>query len=385
MAHNFSPGEKLEGYSYNPNRFNAVDSALVYILTLVAFTVVPYGVRLFSGIFRQVYLKDTFAYMIINIVISQAIILFVPLVWCKIRKCNPFEGGGYTARWDGVQFSMAMVLTMGVMMTFTYVHTKLGDDASLFVSANDPQLNQSTFSGVYAIVYIILSAVVPAIVEELLCRGVIMRGLEQFGSVFAVICSAVMFSFLHGSFSQMLLQFIGGVAIASAVILTKNYLIGCVMHFFNNAFAVVYGILSESGMTEIVVEYGGSARTAAYVAAVTDAACIVIGVICLFVGVIYFSNLAFVRMAEKKGWKKVRYPAEAKTHKYKMTADGEATVEEKVCYEAPELLPRKVEDHRLFLIGGFWRRLNKKASPAISLILIAAGIALAFLSVIGLF
>ena len=57
-----------------------------------------------------------------------------------------------------------------------------------------------------------------------------MRGLEQFGGLFAVICSSVMFALMHGNFNQLILQFIGGLAIGGVVYITKNYFLGVIMH-----------------------------------------------------------------------------------------------------------------------------------------------------------
>ena len=61
-----------------------------------------------------------------------------------------------------------------------------------------------------------------------------------------------MFSIFHGNLQQVVLQFIGGVAIGACVYITKNFTLGCVMHFFNNLFAILVAVnqalstLSES-------------------------------------------------------------------------------------------------------------------------------------------
>ena len=114
------PGKKR---SYNPNRFNASDSGMVYLIVLIVF----YGISLLFGkIFaeplRLLYRYDIYAYMIVNIGVSQSAVFLVALIYSRIRRVNPFCGGGYIAKFDGVQVLMSIILIMGIMMTFYHVH-----------------------------------------------------------------------------------------------------------------------------------------------------------------------------------------------------------------------------------------------------------------------
>ncbi len=351
---------------YNPNRFNAMDSGVCYILILVVFMILPYALKYFLGDFLlTVYKYDYFAYVIINVFISQASIFLVALVYGLFRRTKVFQGGGYKATWDGVQILMSVILIIGVMMLFYFTHLFFSKYVGLVKDVSlETEQNLSLFTPLFCIVYLLEIAIFPAIAEEMLFRGIIMRGLEQFGSLFAVVCSSVMFSLMHGNFSQIILQFIGGVAIGGVVMITKNYLLGCVMHFTNNLFSVFYTLM----VTELVDN-----PIYRKVIGVTGAFSILLGVVFTLIGAIYFISLLFEKEKNKALGKETTNKFEVKKKYAVKLGDTEY-----VCsyQHPPQLIARGEEDERLFFIRGKYRKLNKKANSTISIILICVGLAI---------
>ncbi len=352
---------------YNPNRFNAMDSGICYILVLVVFLVIPHALKYFLGDFLlRVYQYDYFAYAIINAFISQSAIFLIALVYGLIRRTKVFQGGGYKAKWDGVQVLMSVILIIGVMMLFYFTHLFFSKYVGLVKDTSlEVEQNLSLFAPLFCIVYLLEIAIFPAIAEEMLFRGIIMRGLEQFGSLFAVICSSAMFSLMHGNFSQMILQFIGGIAIGGVVMITKNYLLGCAMHFTNNLFSVFYTF-----MVTVLVDNPIYRK----VIGVTGAFSILLGVVFTLIGVIYFLSLLFEKEKNKALGKETTNKFEVKK-KYAVKIGETEYVSS--YQNQPQLVARGEEDDRLFFIRGKYRKLNKKANPTISLILICIGLATA--------
>ena len=358
--------------SYNPNRFNALDSGMVYIIVLVVFFGVSlvFG-KLFAEPLRSLYKYDTYAYMIVNIGVSQLAVFSVAFIYSCVRKANPFCGGGYIAKFDGVQVLMAIILIMGIMMTFYHTHLQFSSDAEIILGEGfSPDINLSPFSPMFALIYIAMVCIFPAIFEEMLFRGIIMRGLEQFGSVIAVVLSALMFALMHGNFSQLILQFIGGLAIGGVVMITKNYLLGSIMHAFNNFYSVIYGVLTQSFGDDLL---------SAYIRAVTDAALIAIGVACLVISLIYFGKmLVDKKKREWEGKPPVNKFDKVKFYEYKEN-------DERIFapyYEVAEMRLRGEEDGRTFSICGKERKLNKKAAYVPTFIVFGLSI---FIAVISMF
>lgn len=102
--------------------------------------------------------------------------------------------------------------------------------------------------------YVIASCVAPAVCEELLFRGTILSGLKEYGLKVAVIISAVIFTFMHGSAEQTVHQFIIGILVGYIFFKTGNLWIGIVVHFFNNFISVTqtYVASFQKAATETV-------------------------------------------------------------------------------------------------------------------------------------
>ena len=103
----------------------------------------------------------------------------------------------------------------------------------------------------WLILNIIMLAVVPAICEELIYRGVIFNGLRKFGSLGAIVISALIFALAHGSAMQFFYQFILGVVLAIAVLKSGSIITSMVIHFLNNTIVVVYNYIFNDNNTSI--------------------------------------------------------------------------------------------------------------------------------------
>jgi len=87
---------------------------------------------------------------------------------------------------------------------------------------------------------LIVLAIMPAIIEELVFRGGILNGLQsKLSPKTAILISALMFTLFHGALQQTIYQFILGIVFALMVYYSKNIIYPIIMHFFNNAIVIV--------------------------------------------------------------------------------------------------------------------------------------------------
>lgn len=89
------------------------------------------------------------------------------------------------------------------------------------------------------------TAVVPALIEEMALRGIIMQQLRRYGDLFAIICSALIFGLMHCNLMQIPFAVIAGIAIGYAVVVTESIWTGVIIHFLNNAFSVTVSLINE--------------------------------------------------------------------------------------------------------------------------------------------
>ena len=130
------------------------------------------------------------------------------------------------------------------------------------------------------VVYFLWLAVAPAILEELMFRGVIMQSLRRFGDTFALVCSSVLFSLAHHNLAQGPNAFFLGLIIGFFTLRTGSIKTAMLIHFVNNVLALtaefvsrdmalrqqemlslgifaLYAVLGVTGLIIIVVKHGG--------------------------------------------------------------------------------------------------------------------------------
>lgn len=96
------------------------------------------------------------------------------------------------------------------------------------------------------IISLISLAVLPAICEELLFRGVIVNALKDKGKIFAIVLSSIMFSIFHLSPSQLIYPVCFGLILATVYLRTNNIIFPILLHFINNALSISIQYFSSS-------------------------------------------------------------------------------------------------------------------------------------------
>lgn len=86
---------------------------------------------------------------------------------------------------------------------------------------------------------IAIIGILPAISEEVLFRGYILKNFEPLGAKNAIILSTILFSLMHIRFIRFPATFILGLIITFAVYKTNSLYTGIFMHFINNTFATI--------------------------------------------------------------------------------------------------------------------------------------------------
>lgn len=104
-----------------------------------------------------------------------------------------------------------------------------------------------SLDGALIVPAILVVAVLPAVFEEFLFRGVILNNARAgLGDVSTILTVGFCFALFHGSAEQTVYQFICGCAFAFVAVRSGSILPGVLMHFINNALII---ILFASGAT----------------------------------------------------------------------------------------------------------------------------------------
>lgn len=94
-------------------------------------------------------------------------------------------------------------------------------------------------SNVAQLIYmLIIIAVLPSLFEELLCRGIILRGYEGFGIKWGIAISSILFGMLHYSLTNFIFPLFLGLILAYVVYRTNSIFASIILHFTCNVFGV---------------------------------------------------------------------------------------------------------------------------------------------------
>lgn len=98
-------------------------------------------------------------------------------------------------------------------------------------------------------------AVFPAIVEELLYRGVLYRFLRGQGVQFAAITSSIIFGLIHLNFLQFLFASFMGIVCCYIYEATGKIRYSMLLHLLNNSVLVLFCILPVSDIANLIIQF----------------------------------------------------------------------------------------------------------------------------------
>ena len=101
-------------------------------------------------------------------------------------------------------------------------------------------------NGWWYLLNVVVIALLPAICEELIFRGIIFNGLRRnLKDGWAVVLSALLFALMHGSLEQFVYPFILGMILNVVVLRTGNLLSSIIVHFMNNFLVITIAFIQN--------------------------------------------------------------------------------------------------------------------------------------------
>lgn len=210
-------------------KFGLYEAALALILYIVFTNVFSF----FWGMVPREFRKAPYAAYFIAQFVIEMLFAVVAYVVATTRRVDFVKGIGADKKING------NLVLYGVLISFICLifFGKITDVFMYFLSllgyvSDSPSIEINNF-GIY-LIYVLVLCVAPAIGEEFLFRGAVASGLKEKGMKVALIGSALIFSFMHGTPDQTIHQFIIGLVIGYIFLKTGNIWIGVIVHFINN-------------------------------------------------------------------------------------------------------------------------------------------------------
>lgn len=225
------------------NRFFLITVA-VYVMGslgiayLCRYVALPYNLRVMSG----------------QILIGLSLAGFF-----AVTRTSPFK----FIRHAGLNITdiLLVVLLMALSMPLVYLINYI----SMMFTENEIAQTMNGMIDNPFIVNLLMIAVCPAIIEETVCRGIMLHAYRKKSVPAAVFLSALLFGLLHMNLNQMLYAVVMGIIFALAVEATGSIYASMIMHFLMNGFSVamlwLLKLLTKSGIYNTdMLEQAGALR-----------------------------------------------------------------------------------------------------------------------------
>ncbi len=134
------------------------------------------------------------------------------------------------------------IILMGIGFC-AFANIATGMAASIFEGMGinyDVDFGESPKGFIGVTLSVIATAIVPALVEEYACRGLVMGSLRKYGDGFAVLVSSILFGLIHGNFQQIPFAFMVGLILGFVTVKCESILPAMFIHFYNNLSSLVF-------------------------------------------------------------------------------------------------------------------------------------------------
>ena len=158
-------------------------------------------------------------------------------VWCLYWTKTPLKEAVSSQRCSWKYYVIAIVLQIG-LFSLSQLNTWFLEFLGRFgYQPNEISLPSMDGFGLVGVLFAV--AVLPALFEEIIFRGILLGGLKAFGSVGAVLLCGGLFALYHQSPEQTLYQFACGAAFALVAVRAKSIFPTVVAHFLNNSVIIL--------------------------------------------------------------------------------------------------------------------------------------------------
>ena len=164
---------------------------------------------------------------------SFALVVWYIFRWSKTSLKAEIKAQICPARY----FIIAIVLQCG-LLCLSQLNSIFLDWLTNF-GYEDTPINLPSMDGFGFVGVLVAVALLPAIFEELIFRGLLLKGMRSFGTVGAVLLNGALFSLYHQNPAQTLYQFCCGTAFALMAIRAGSILPTVLSHFINNALILI--------------------------------------------------------------------------------------------------------------------------------------------------
>ncbi len=238
----------LNEKSYNESReikkISRLSSGAFLTIWLFSFVyqyVVLYALVIFGFSIEKAYeiITDPYVREILQ-VIASSVMFLVPFT--LFFKCGGYKISGIVSFNRPKSKNWFPIVLMGVgFCSFANIAVSVAGSFFEGLGINyDVDFGESPTGFFGVILTVISTAVIPPLVEEFACRGLMIGALKKYGEGFAIISSAIMFGIMHGNFQQAPFAFLIGLIMGFVTVKCGSIWPAILIHAYNNLSSVIF-------------------------------------------------------------------------------------------------------------------------------------------------
>lgn len=186
-----------------------------------------------------------------SLILQLGVLFALPLfLSCKFLKVTPrkvFKDCNY----DKVNVATVFIsLGLGVLCFFVNIAVSSLFNGMLSFTGYKFSYGvggESDYSTGNFFLQLFLVAVLPAIGEEFLHRGVVLQGIKHMGFKKAIFISSLLFGLIHFNIQQVSYAFVVGLILGLVAVVSKNIVPAMIIHFTNNAISTYLDFAEARG------------------------------------------------------------------------------------------------------------------------------------------
>ena len=258
-AHYLYRGEIMskQKFDIKKNNFTVLDGfkfffylIIAVIATSLLFDIILSIIATSKGLDSTV-LTNNETVQVLSYVINPVVFIIYFIVYSLTHKVNMKDAFSDGQKVSLLPISVSIVLAIIAIFLFTplmdlveYGFMNLGYNPDNSIPLQDKM--STSFS--WFMIGILLYALLPAIAEEIVFRGVIQRSmLSKYNGFTAMLISTLCFTLMHGALQQTVYQLIMGIMLGYVACVGGSIIYSIILHFLNNTFVLLFGCYNLVG------------------------------------------------------------------------------------------------------------------------------------------
>ena len=231
------------------NKKSIFKTYLIYFIVMVLFC----SVRIISSLDMLNKIPNPWNDILFTGLIQVVIMFVVPFIlymlFLRVTPKQVFKTCNYSKTnfsTIGISFALGVILFL-INLVVSSIFNGFIDFTGYQTPFYFGEIIQNDYSIGAFFLNVLLVAILPAICEEFLHRGLLLQGTKHMGFGKAIIISSICFGLIHFNIGQVAYAIVLGLIMGFASVVAKNIWVPVIMHFTNNFIAVYLEFASANG------------------------------------------------------------------------------------------------------------------------------------------